>query len=127
MNADKTQPDQVHTYSSVRHLDVYQVLMQLMDVCSEFLPSIKRFNKRTHDQLIESLFSSLQNTREGLRRTGKDSPHLLGVALASCCEVRGILDGVHLFRIIVTQKYRKADDLADRACAMLYRLRQRRQ
>lgn len=110
--------------TSARGLDVHKVTLELIRVCRPLIERIKRFNKRTGDQFVESLFSTLQNKDEGLRRTGKDRPHLLTVALGSCGEVRSILDGVAAVGVITANEHQEADPLADRVCAMLYRLRE---
>ena len=111
--------------TSARGLDVHKVTLELIRVCRPLIERIRRFNKRTGDQLIESLNSTLQNQNEGLRRVGKDRPHLLTVALGSCGEVRAILDGVAAFGVITAEQHHRADELADRVCAMLYRLQQK--
>ena len=111
--------------ASHRQLDIYRLTLQLINVCRPLVPRIKRFNRRTAAQLVESLASTLQNLSEGVRRTGADGPHLISVALGSCNEVRAILDTVCAFGVITTQDGEHAEALADRICAMGYRLRQK--
>ena len=120
----KQKKQQQNRPTSARRLDVYSVTLELIRVCRPMTDRIRRFNKRTGDQFAESLMSTLQNQNEGLRRTGKDRPHLLTVALGSCGEVRSILDGVAAFGVITVDEHKAADELADRVCAMLYRLRE---
>ena len=60
-----------------------------------------------------------------MRRTGKDRAHLLSVALGSCDEVRALLDTAAAFGVLSAAERLQADALADRICAMTYRLRQR--
>ena len=111
-------------YSS-RGLDVHQVTLELITSCATCCDRLKRFNRRLGDQLIESLASTLQNLTEGLRRTGKDRAHLLGVALGSCDEARSLLDAAVAYRQLSREEQLRLDGLADRVCAMIYRLRQR--
>ena len=110
---------------SARNLDIYRVILQLMTYCRPLIPNIARFNKRSANQLTESLFSTEQNLSEGMRRTGKDRAHLLTIMLGSADEVRAILDGAHAFGVITDKELQEADVLADRICAMGYRLRQK--
>ena len=121
----KQNKQQQNKPTSARGLDVHKVILELIRVCRPLMERIKRFNKRTGDQFVESLFSTLQNTDEAMRRTGKDRPHLLTVALGSCDEVRSILDGVAAVGVITADEQQLADQLADRVCAMLYRLQQK--
>lgn len=110
---------------SARRLDVYRVTLALISACRPHLQPLSRFNRRLGAQLTESLASSLQNLAEGMRRTGKDRAHLLTVALGSCDEVRSLLEVAVAFGVLSDQQQSQLDALADRACAMLYRLRQR--
>jgi four helix bundle protein len=76
-------------------------------------------------QFVEALASTLQNLAEGMRRTGKDRAFLLTVALGSCDEVRAILEAAVAFGVLTQSEQQQVDGLADRICAMTYRLRQR--
>jgi len=60
-----------------------------------------------------------------MRRTGKDRAHLLTVALGSCDEVRALLEAAVAFGVLSAAEQQRVDALADRVCAMTYRLRQR--
>jgi four helix bundle protein len=60
-----------------------------------------------------------------MRRTGKDRAHLLTVSLGSCDEVRALLDAAVAFGALPLAERQQADALADRVCAMTYRLRER--
>jgi four helix bundle protein len=60
-----------------------------------------------------------------MHRTGKDRAHLLTVALGSCDEVRALLEVAVAFGVLSSEEQQAADGLADRVCAMTYRLRQR--
>lgn len=121
----KQKSQQRNRPTSARSLDIYQVTLELIAVCRPLIPIISRFNKRTGCQLVESLASTLQNLSEALRRTKKDRAHLLTVSLGSCEEVRAILDATAAFGVITPDKHDKADQLADRICAMGYRLQQK--
>jgi hypothetical protein len=47
------------------------------------------------------------------------------VALGSCEEVRALLEAAVAFGVLSEAEQQSADALADRVCAMTYRLRQR--
>jgi four helix bundle protein len=111
--------------NSARHLDVYQVTLELIRLCRPYRPRLARFNRRLGTQLTESLSSVLQNLAEGMRRQGADRAHLLTVALGSCDEVRALLETAVAFGVLSEAERQAADALADRVCAMGYRLRQR--
>lgn len=110
---------------SARQLDVYRVTLELITSCQGFRARLQRFNRRLGTQLTESLASTAQNLAESMRRTGKDRAHLLTVALGSCDEVRALLEAAVAFGVVSPAEQRAADALADRVCAMTYRLRQR--
>jgi four helix bundle protein len=111
--------------SSARQLDVYQVTLELIVTCRPYRPRLARFNRRLGSQLTESLASVLQNLAEAMRRTGADRAHLLTVALGSCDEVRALLEAAVAFGVLSEAEQQAADALADRVCAMGFRLRQR--
>ena len=119
-----TSHSQLHPDSG-RRLDVYRLTLELITVCRPYDQRMRRFNRRLSSQLTESLSSTLQNLAEAMRRTGKDRAHLLSVALGSCDEVRALLDTAAAFGVLSAQEQGQADALADRICAMTYRLRQR--
>ena len=110
---------------SARRLDVYQVTLELIASCQVFRGRLQRFNRRLGSQLTESLSSTAQNLAEAMRRTGKDRAHLLTVALGSCDEVRALLEAAVAFGVLSAAEQQRVDALADRVCAMTYRLRQR--
>jgi four helix bundle protein len=111
--------------TSARSLDIYRVTLELVTTCRPLVARISRFNKRSGAQLVESLSSTLQNLSEGMRRIGKDRAHLLTVALGSCDEVRALLDAARAFGVVTATEQQDADELADRICAMGYRLQQK--
>ncbi len=111
--------------TSARRLDLYRVNLELISVCHPLCTRLRRFNRRLGSQLTESLASTLQNLAEAMRRTGKDRAHLLTVALGSCEEVRALLDAAVAFGVLTAAEHQRAETLADRVCAMTYRLRQR--
>ena len=80
----------------VSSFDVYQVTPELITSCRPSSSHICRFNRRLGAQLTESLASLLQNLAKAMRRTGRDRA-----------------------------EQQRVDALADRVCAMSYRLRQR--
>jgi four helix bundle protein len=110
---------------SARRLDVYRVCLELIAACRPLGGRLGRFNRRLGAQLTESLSSTAQNLAEAMRRTGKDRAHLLTVALGSCDEVRALLEAAVAFGVVSPEEQQAADALADRVCAMTYRLRQR--
>ena len=110
---------------SARRFDAYRVLLELIARVDPLIKRIAKHDQALADQLARALPSSLQNFAEGLRRTGKDRAHLLTVALGSTEEIRSILDVSWVKHIITAQEAASHDEVADRACAMLYRIRQR--
>jgi four helix bundle protein len=60
-----------------------------------------------------------------MRRTGSDRAQLLSVSLGSCEDVRALLEAAVALGILSASEQQRADALADRVCAMSYRLRQR--
>ena len=110
---------------SARQLEVYQVTLELIATCQPYRSRLARFNRRLGAQLTESLASVLQNLAESMRRTGADRAHLLTVALGSCDEVRALLEAAVAFGVLTEAEQRAADALADRVCAMGFRLRAR--
>lgn len=110
---------------SIRRLDVYQVTLKLISRCQPHRKRLKGLGRRMETQLNCALASTLQNLAEGMRRTGKDRAYLLTVALGSCDEVRALLEAGVAFGVLSAHDQQKTDELADRVCAMTYRLRQR--
>jgi four helix bundle protein len=110
---------------SARSLDVYRVTLELIASGRPLSARMCRFNRRLGAQLTESLASVLQNLAEAMRRTGRDRAHLLTVALGSCDEVRALLEAAVAFGVLEHAEQQRLDALADRVCAMGYRLRQR--
>ena len=111
--------------TSARRLDLYRVTLELIAYCRPLCARVRRFNARLGAQFTESLASTLQNVAEAMRRTGRDRAHLLTIALGSCDEVRALLDTAVAFGVLTEAEQQGADALADRVCAMAYRLRQR--
>ena len=110
---------------SVRQLDVYRVTLELITACRPHRPRLKQLGRRLEAQLNSALASTLQNLAEGMRRTGRDRAYLLTVALGSCDEVRALLEAAVAFGVLSAAEQQATDAVADRVCAMLYRLRQR--
>jgi four helix bundle protein len=113
------------TPESKRRLDVYRLTLALITAWQPHQARLARFNRKLGTQLTESLASTLQNLAEAMRRTGKDRAHLLTVALGSCDEVRALLDAAVAFHVLPLPEQQRRGALADRVCAMTYRLRQR--
>ena len=109
---------------SARRLDVYKVALDLVAVVTPLIARIAQHNKKLGQQLEGALPSVAQNICEGLRRTGNDRAHLLTVALGSADEVRCVLDMAAASRMIPIDRAQQAESLADRVCAMTYRLHQ---
>ena len=110
---------------SARRLDVYRVTLELIGACQPYQGPLSRFNRRLGAQLTEALSSTLQNLADGTRRVGKDRAHLLTVSLGSCDEVRSLLEAAVAFGVLGAAEQQRLDALADRVCAMTYRLIQR--
>jgi len=111
--------------TSIRHMDIYRVALELITFCRTLIPRMCRFNRKMGEQIQEALASIVQNLSEGMRRIGKDRGYLFTVALGSADEVRAILDACAAWGIITAEEHMHADNLADRICAMGYRLRQK--
>jgi four helix bundle protein len=122
MSRAKSRPRQP---DSARQLDVYRVTLELIATCQPYRSRLQRFNRRLGAQLTESLASVAQNLAESMRRCGRDRAHLLCIALGSCDEVRALLEAAVAFGVLSGGEQQAADLLADRVCAMTYRLRQR--
>jgi four helix bundle protein len=111
---------------SVRRLDAYQAALALVATAAKLLPSFRRFDSSLESQLKRALPSVPLNLAEGMRRTGRDRAHLLAIALGSASEVQAVIDVGRALEIITAEQATPVEELADRVCAMLYRLRQRR-
>jgi four helix bundle protein len=106
-------------------LDVYRVALLLARRVSEVLPRLRRFDRDLACQLRRATTSVPLNIAEGLRRTGRDRGHLLGVALGSAAEVQAVIDVGTAMGILDQGEGGDLEQLVDRVCAMLYRLRGR--
>ena len=111
--------------TSARRLDAYKVSMQLVAFLQPLLVRIARYDKDLAHQMGRSLPSIAHNLTEALRRTGNDRAHLLTVALGSADELRTGIDMVACSGILTQNEAQTAEGLADRICAMLFRLYQR--
>jgi four helix bundle protein len=111
--------------TSARRLDAYRVALELVAVVHPLIARIAQHDPDLACQLKRALPSAVQNLAEAMRRTGRDRAHLLTVALGSTDEVRSIVDVVHVQGLIEAEPAAAADAVADRLCAMLYRIRQR--
>ena len=110
---------------SARRLDAYKVALELLAYLRPFVEDIERRDKDLAGPLKRSLPSIVNNLSEAMRRTGADRAHLLTVSLGSADEVRASVDTAHVFGLMRQHEAERADGLADRYCAMVYRLRQR--
>jgi four helix bundle protein len=110
---------------SARRLDAYKVALELYRFCQPFIAKTRRVDERLADQLQKALPSMPQNLCEGRRRTGNDRYHLLTVALGSAEEVRAIFDILLIQGVMTSDEQQHADELADRFCAMVFRLARR--
>ena len=110
--------------TSARRLDAYRVALQLVSFMQPLIARIARHDKDLAHQMRRSLPSIAHNLCEGLRRTGHDRAHLLTVALGSAEELRVGIDIAAAIGILTTDEAQTADQLADRICAMLFRLHQ---
>ena len=111
--------------TSARRLDAYKVAMQLVAFVQPLMARIAQHDKDLASQMRRSLPSIPHNLTEGLRRTGNDRAHLLTVALGSADELRTSIDIAACIGSITPDEARTAEKLADRICAMLFRLHQR--
>ena len=109
---------------AVRNLDAYRVALQLVSALRPLCGQIAAVDKDLARQLGRAAPSMPQNLAEGMRRTGRDRAHLLTVALGSTEEVRTIVDVVVAWGMLTAAEAAPLDELADRLCAMTFRLRQ---
>lgn len=111
--------------TSARHLDVYKVALELVAVAGELLPSLARFDTSLSSQLKRAAPSVPLNICEAMRRTGRDRAHLLTVAMGSAAELQAIVDVGLALGLLKRPQAQHVEQLADRVCAMLYRVRER--
>lgn len=111
--------------TSARQLDAYQAAIALVAESGPLVPRLARFDGSLASQLKRAAPSVPLNICEAMRRTGRDRAHLLTVAMGSASEVQAVLDVGLALKLVEPQQARRVDALADRVCAMLYRLRQR--
>ena len=86
--------------TSARRLDAYRVALELVATVSAMTPRIARHDKDLARQISRAVSSAPNNLSEGMRRTGADRAHLLGVALGSTDETRSWLDVALFFPYI---------------------------
>jgi four helix bundle protein len=110
--------------TSARQLDVYKVALELVAAAGELLPGFARFDTSLASQLKRAAPSVPLNICEAMRRTGRDRAHLLTVAMGSAAEVQAILDVGLALGLLEQPQAQQLEQLADRVCAMLYRVRQ---
>ena len=110
---------------SARRLDAYRVALELLEYMAPRVQRIRRGDKELAGQLQRSLPSIVHNLSEAMRRTGGDRAHLLTVSLGSADEARSSIDIARVVGLLPAADAQQADALADRFCAMVYRLRQR--
>ena len=118
-SADRTSP------ISARRLDAYRVALELVAWLRPLVARIARDDQDLAHQLKRALPSIPQNLAEAMRRTGRDRAHLLTVALGSADEVRCVVDIALAAALLQADEAETAEKLADRVCAMLYRIRER--
>ena len=111
--------------TSARHLDAYRVAIELVEAAGELVPSFARFDTSLASQLKRAAPSVPLNICEAMRRTGRDRAHLLTVAMGSAAEVQAIFDVGLALGLLERPQAQRVEQLADRVCAMLYRVRQR--
>lgn len=111
---------------SVRSLEVYQAALALVAAAAKLLPQLGRFDSALSSQMKRALPSVPLNLAEAMRRTGRDRAHLLTVAMGSASEVQAVVDVGSALEIVTAEQAAPVDELCDRVCAMLYRLRQRK-
>jgi len=68
---------------SVRRLDVYRLAIELVADLASVAAVLGRAGRDLASQLRRAASSVPLNLSEGMRRTGRDRGHLLGVALGS--------------------------------------------
>jgi four helix bundle protein len=117
---------QIHSRpDSTWKLDAYAVSLDLARTVRPLFGIIWRFEHDLASQLKRSVASVALNLAEAQRRTGNDRAHLLTVALGSAAESRAVLEVATALGAVPEADTMAAIALADRVCAMLYRLMQR--
>ena len=117
---------QIHSRpDSTRQLDAYAVVLELARAVRPLLGELGRFERDLGSQLKRAVASVALNLAEAQRRTGGDRAHLLTVALGSAAEVKAVLEVGEALGAVPAAATVASLALADRVCAMLYRLRQR--
>ncbi len=106
-----------------RRLDVYRLSLELAQQIKHILLDVQRFDRELATQLRKATTSIPLNTAEALRRRGRDRGHLLSIALGSAAEVQAILDVSVAMDVLEFNKAQNLEQVIDRICAMLYRLR----
>ena len=117
---------QIHSRpDSTWRLDAYAVSLDLARAVRPLFGPIGRFERDLSSQLKRAVASTALNIAEAQRRTGNDRAHLLTVALGSADESRAVLEVAAALGAVDEADTVTAIALADRICAMLYRLVQR--
>lgn len=111
--------------TSARRFDAYRVALELVAAVQPLIRPIARLDPDLARQLRKAVASAPQNFAQGMRRTGKDRAHLLTVSLGSADEVRTILDVAMASSLVAAEQTALPDQLADRFCAMAFRVRQK--
>ena len=102
---------------------VLEVALELVRVVA---PLVARMDPDLRRQVRKALASVPANVGEGNRRVGRDRGYLFRVALGSADEVRVHLRTAEAFGYLGAGEIAAGVELADRVCAMLYRLIRRR-
>ena len=108
-----------------KKLDAYRLAIRLVRLVRKVLGDVQRFDSNLASQLRRAATSVPLNLAEGLRRRGRDRAHLLTVAQGSAAEVQAILDVSVAMEVINTDQVAELEQVIDRVCAMLQRLRGR--
>ena len=111
--------------TTARRFDAYRVALELVALVRPFAARIRREDKELANQLTRALPSIPQNLAEGMRRVGDDRAYLLTVVLGSADEVRTIVDVALVSGMIEAEEAAHAEELADRVCAMVFRVREK--
>ena len=102
---------------------VLEVALELVRVVA---PLLDRLDPDLRQQVRKALASAPGNIAEGNRRAGRDRTYHFRVAFGSADEVRVHLRTAEAFGYLGAGEIAEPVEIADRVCAMLYRLTGRR-
>ena len=98
------------------------VALELVKACAPVAKAIARHDRAMASQLRRASTGVLANTAEGARRAGGDRLHSFRIAGGEAAETRCWLEAAVAYDHVAASAVADALALADRACALLWRL-----